>query len=166
MVSLTATQGEPFGSKVVIDGLGLAMGHGMSRFDFIPGHPNYPEPGKRMQHNMCPVIILKGGKPYCAIGLPGGRKIVSVTPQLIMNLLDHRMSVSKAISAPRVHTDGSGSVQVSKTLPDGVFSELKKIGHNATRTATVGGPATGLVIDGNGNVSAASEAGDSCVGSI
>ena len=36
------------GSRVVIDGLGLVMGHGMSRFDFSPNHPNRPEPGTRV----------------------------------------------------------------------------------------------------------------------
>ena len=82
VVSLTATQGYLFGSQRVAAGLGIILGHGMSRFDFVPGHPNRPEPWKRMQHNMSPMMVLKDGKPLCAFGMPGGTKIVNVTAQL------------------------------------------------------------------------------------
>ena len=58
-VSLTATQGSQFGSCVVVEGLGLVLGHGMSRFDFKPGHANAPAAGKRPQHNMAPTLILR-----------------------------------------------------------------------------------------------------------
>ncbi len=47
VVSMTATQGGLYGSTVVIDGLGLVMGHGMSRFDLVDGSPNAPAAGKR-----------------------------------------------------------------------------------------------------------------------
>src|SRR5262249_38792459 len=69
VVSLTATQGYLFGSQRVAAGLGLILGHGMSRFDYASRHPNAPAPGKRMQHNMSPVMILKDGKPRFAFGM-------------------------------------------------------------------------------------------------
>ena len=88
VVSLTATQGYLFGSQVVIEGLGLVLGHGMSRFDFVPGSPNAPAPRKRMHHNMSPTIIMRDGKPWRAFGMPGGPKIVNVATQLIVNSID------------------------------------------------------------------------------
>src|SRR5262249_10615458 len=45
MVAMTLTQGGAFGAQVTADGLGLALGHGMSRFDPHPEHPNAPAPG-------------------------------------------------------------------------------------------------------------------------
>ncbi len=42
MISLTATQGWMYGSHLVVDGLGLVLNHGMSRFDYVSGHPNSP----------------------------------------------------------------------------------------------------------------------------
>ena len=82
LVSITATQGYLYGSQVAIEGLGLVMGHGMSRFDLTDGSPNAPAAGKRMFHNMAPMILLAAeGQPYAAIGLPGGPKIVTVTAQ-------------------------------------------------------------------------------------
>ena len=116
VVSLTATQGFLFGSQRIARGLGLILGHGMSRFDYEPGHPNRPEPWKRMHHNMSPVIVLKDGKPFCTFGMPGGTKIVNVTAQLALNLTDFGLSPEEAIRAPRVHTEGADPIAVTTTL--------------------------------------------------
>ena len=37
LISLTATQGWMYGSHLVVDGMGLVLNHGMSRFDYSPG---------------------------------------------------------------------------------------------------------------------------------
>src|SRR5256885_14613322 len=58
LVSLTATQGFLFGSQRVAAGLGMILGHGMSRFGFEPGHSNAPAPWKRMHHNIAPTIVM------------------------------------------------------------------------------------------------------------
>src|SRR5262249_37287246 len=105
VVSLTSTQGFQFGSRVVIEGLGLVMGHGMSRLEFAPNAPNRPVPGKRMHHNMSPTIALVDGKPFCAVGLPGGTKIITVTAQLLVNLIDFGCSATQTVHAPRVHAE-------------------------------------------------------------
>ena len=66
-MSLTATHGYLYGSAVVIDGLGLVLGHGMSRFEYAPGeHPNAPQAGKRMHHNMAPTLVMQDGRPRFA----------------------------------------------------------------------------------------------------
>lgn len=75
MIALTLTHGGGFGSGVTVDGLGLTLGHGMSRFDPNPGHPNCPGPGKRPLHNMTPTIVARQGESLFAIGAAGGRKI-------------------------------------------------------------------------------------------
>jgi gamma-glutamyltranspeptidase/glutathione hydrolase len=168
VVSLTATQGFQFGSRVVINGLGLVMGHGMSRFDFAPpplNHPNRPEPGKRMQHNMSPTIALRDGKPFAAVGLPGGTKIVTVTAQLLVNLIDFHCSAQQTVLAPRVHAEAGNDVAVSGSLAPGIVRELEAMGHAVTRGQSIGGPpnevagpANAVVIDATGRVTAASSA--------
>ena len=140
VVSLTATQGYVFGSRVVIDGLGLVMGHGMSRFDFAPGHPNRPAPGKRMHHNMSPTIALKANRPFAAVGLPGGPKIITVTAQLLASLIDFNAAARQAIDAPRVHTDGGEPIGISAWADETTIHQLEKMGHTIVRGQTVGGP--------------------------
>jgi gamma-glutamyltranspeptidase/glutathione hydrolase len=170
IVSLTATQGFQFGSRVVIEGLGLVMGHGMSRFEFAPpDHPNRPAPGKRMHHNMSPTIALRDGKPFCAVGLPGGTKIITVTAQLLVNLIDFGCSATQTVHAPRVHAEAGDDapVAVSGSLPEPIVSELKKMGHEVVRGQSIGGPPDEvagpanavLLRPGGAKVDAASSAG-------
>jgi gamma-glutamyltranspeptidase len=63
----------------------------MSRFTYTPGSPNAPAPGKRMHHNMSPVLALNaGGRPGLAVGMPGGEKIINVTAQVLIGLVQSR----------------------------------------------------------------------------
>ncbi len=146
MVSLTATHGSGFGSHVVIGGLGLVLGHGMSRFTLDPSSPNFPAPGKRMQHNMSPTLILRDGRPAFAIGLPGGRMIVTVTAQLAASLIDFRALAEKTVLAPRLHTEGKEPLTLSPQTPPPVTARLNFLGHQV-RLGAVAGPANVAIID-------------------
>ncbi len=147
LISLTATQGWMYGSHLVVDGLGLVLNHGMSRFDFSQGHPNAPAPGKRMQHNMSPTIALNGARPAFAWGLPGGPKIVNVTAQLILDAIAFDATPAAAIAAPRLHTVGDDSVLVSTHTPTGVVTELEKLGYVIRKEEDMGGPVNVFAID-------------------
>lgn len=154
LVSLTATQGYLFGSHRIVAGMGLVLGHGMSRFDLTPGHPNSPEPGKRMHHNMCPMMILKDGQPRWAFGLPGGTKIVNVSAQLAMNFIDWQMSPGQSIFAPRVHSEGADPIMISSSIDKKVVEKLQDMGHEVRREQTIGGPANAIEFQDNQIVAA------------
>jgi gamma-glutamyltranspeptidase/glutathione hydrolase len=174
VVSVTATHGQLYGSTVVIDGLGLIMGHGMSRFDLAPGRPNAPAAGKRMQHNMAPMLILgSDGRPYAAVGTPGGPKIVTLTAQLVVSLLDFCATPAAAVTAGRVHVEADEPVIVSPAVLDAVIDELRALGHTVERAKVlhgipqIGGPANALVCDAaSRDMSAASQAGDAAAATI
>jgi gamma-glutamyltranspeptidase / glutathione hydrolase len=164
LVSWTATHGGDFGAHVAIDGLGLMLGHGMSRFNYKKDSPNYPRPGKRPQHNMAPLVILRRGKPYAGLGLPGGRFIVSVTAQLAVNLIDFQASPREAVSAPRIHTEGQVPILVTSNTPETVVDELKRRGHRVDVRESLGGEANAIVIDpSTSEVQAAASPGSSGV---
>ena len=146
LISLTATQGWMYGSHLVVEGLGLVLNHGMSRFDYSPDHPNAPAPGKRMQHNMAPMIAVRDGQPAFAYGLPGGPKIVSVTAQLALNTIEFGASAAAAITAPRLHTDGGEPLLVSQDMDASVIADLEKRGHSVRREADMGGPVNVLAV--------------------
>ncbi len=147
LISLTATQGWMYGSHLVVDGMELVLNHGMSRFDYEPGHPNAPAPGKRMQHNMSPLIALRDGLPAYAYGLPGGPKIVNVTAQLVLDTLAFGATPAAAITAPRLHTIGDEPLLVSQEMPSGVVAELEKLGHTIKREDDMGGPVNVMAVD-------------------
>src|SRR5262249_16779539 len=103
--SLTATHGDGFGAHVVIDRMGPVLAQAMSRFTLKTRSLNFPAPGKRMQHNMSPMMILRDGRPAYVVGMPGGRLIVTVTAQLMLSAIDFKASADDAVYAPRLHTE-------------------------------------------------------------
>jgi gamma-glutamyltranspeptidase/glutathione hydrolase len=141
----------------------------MSRFDLTPGSPNAPAAGKRMFHNMAPVVLVEhDGQARGAVGLPGGRKIVTVTAQLVVNLLDFRVEPAAAIKAPRLHVEDGEPLAVSSAVPEAVIEQLRALGHTVRRGQDAGGPpeeiggvANALGIDPEtGEVAVASQAGE------
>lgn len=129
MAALTLTHGEAFGSKVTVNGLGLTLGHGVSRFDVHPNHPNSPGPGKRPLHNMVPVIASRNLRACMAVGGRGGRKIPNAVLAMLLNYGSTR-SLSQAIAAPRFHTEGDSQLQFEAHWPAPERKSLEAIGYS------------------------------------
>ncbi len=138
MVALTLTHGGSFGAQVAVDGLGLILGHGMSRFDPRPGRPNSPGPGKRPLHNMCPTVVLKDGKPRCALGGHGGRRIPNAVFDVLTRYVGRDATLADAVAAPRLHTEGGTSVVVEPNWPDAAVEHLRAVEYTVTRGPSAG----------------------------
>ncbi len=64
---------------------------------------------------MMPTVVLDPrGRLSMVLGSPGGATIISAVLQVILNVVDHDMSLAEAVYAPRIHHNA---------LPDSVFSE-------------------------------------------
>lgn len=138
LASLTLTHGESFGARVTVDGLGLTLGHGMSRFNPRPNHPNSPGPGKRPLNNMCPTVVLKDGIPTFAIGGHGGRRIPNALFEVLSQLICFDASLEAAVASPRLHTEGDASLTLEPKWPDDDSNYFAKAGYQVRR----GGSAT------------------------
>jgi gamma-glutamyltranspeptidase/glutathione hydrolase len=128
MVSLTHTAVSLWGARVVVPGTGILLNNGMIWFDPEPGKANSVGPGKRGMVNMVPVLGFKKGRPYLALGAPGGRKIIAAIPQVIANLVDTKTSLQAAIDAPRLHHEGSG-LEVDERVGEKTLEALRKRKH-------------------------------------
>lgn len=150
--ALTLTHGESFGARVTVDGLGLTLGHGMSRFETNPQHPNSPGPAKRPLHNMCPTIVTRGGQPVLAVGGRGGRKIPNAMFEVLTQFVLLGRPLAESFAAPRTHTEGNATLEFEKHWPEADLKELGQLGY-ITRT---GGSATlSAVAQENGQLCAA-----------
>jgi len=127
MVSLTHTAVSLWGSRMVVPGTGILLSNAMIWFDPEPGKPNSVAPGKRVLVNMTPALAFKKGKPYLTLGAPGGRKIVSAIPQVLVNLADGGDSVQSAVEAPRVHAEGD-TLLVDDRVGDQIVAGLRRKG--------------------------------------
>ena len=128
IAALTLTHGGGFGSRVTVPGLGLILGHGVSRFDPRPGHPNSPGPGKRPLHNMCPTIVARDGRPWLALGGRGGRRIPNAVFDVLAAVLAGK-TVDEAMAAPRMHTDGNMRVTLEESWPEADVDAIRQMGY-------------------------------------
>jgi gamma-glutamyltranspeptidase/glutathione hydrolase len=129
MVALTLTHGEALGAQVTVPGLGLVLGHGMSRFEPRPGHANSIGPGKKPLHNMCPTVVTHDARPILALGAAGGRRIPNTVFDVLLGRVGEGRTLADAVKAPRLHTEGDKSVAVEKTWPADVVKRLKEAGY-------------------------------------
>jgi gamma-glutamyltranspeptidase / glutathione hydrolase len=129
MAALTFTLGDSLGAQVAVDGFGLILGHGMSRFDPRPDHPNAVGPGKRPLHNMCPTIVTRDGQPVLALGATGGRRIVNTVFDVLANDIGQGRSLADAVKAPRVHTEGDLLLTLEAAWPTSVTDHFKQLGY-------------------------------------
>jgi len=113
-VSLTTTVNYPFGSCVVVPGAGFVLNDQMDDFDAAPGVPNAygavgtganaPAPGKVPLSSMAPTLVFDpAGKLWLSVGSPGGTTIPTTVAQVVSHLVDDGMSLSQAVSTPRLH---------------------------------------------------------------
>jgi gamma-glutamyltranspeptidase/glutathione hydrolase len=102
-----------YGSKVTATGLGILLNNEMDDFAPKPGEPNMYglvqgegnaiQPRKRPLSSMTPTIVLRDGKPYLAVGSPGGPTIINTVLQVIVNVIDFKFNVQEAVNRPRIH---------------------------------------------------------------
>ena len=94
IVSATQTLGNLFGSRIMVEGTGIWLNNSMAYSTFEPkGNPMDAFPGRHKLSGDCPVIILKDGQPWAALGSPGGHTITQNVPQIVFNLIDFEMSM-------------------------------------------------------------------------
>ena len=52
---------------------------------------------------MSPTIVLKDSKVFLILGSPGGSRIITSVVNVIINVIDHKMTLRDAVFAPRIH---------------------------------------------------------------
>src|SRR5216683_1636210 len=129
-VSMTHTLGSASG--VVTPGLGFGYNNYMNCFDPRPGNPNSIRPGKTRATSMTPTLVFDGDRLRVCIGAPGGTKIVTAILQVLVNILDHKMTPVEAVSAPRIDFQGD-VVQIEGRIPVAVSRGLEQRGYAVNR---------------------------------
>jgi len=98
---------------------------------------------------MSPTIVLKDGKPFLSLGSPGATRIISALPQILMNVIDHKMNLQEAINAPRIHCM-TGDIFLESRIPKEVQQALINKGHKLSVRGEMDlyfGGAQGVMID-------------------
>jgi gamma-glutamyltranspeptidase/glutathione hydrolase len=147
VVSTTTTLNGGYGSAVWIPKGGFFMNNEMDDFAAQPGTPNMfglvqgeanaIVPGKRMLSAMAPTIVLdKDGGVLLVVGAAGGPRIITTTTEVILNVIEHRMSLADAMRAPRLHHQSIPDTlrYEAGAFSDAVADSLRAMGHALLRT--------------------------------
>ncbi|HHL2694370.1 TPA: gamma-glutamyltransferase [Yersinia enterocolitica] len=127
-VSTTYTVNGRFGAVVIAPGTGFFLNDEMDDFTvkvgeqnlygLVQGATNSIAPGKRPLSSMRPTLVTKDGKTFMVLGSPGGSRIITITLQTALNVIDHGMAPQEAVDAPRIH---------HQWLPDEVYYEQRGV---------------------------------------
>ena len=124
-VATTTTLNNLYGSGVYMASAGFFLNDEMddfaaqpgtaNMFGLVQGEANAIQPGKRMLSAMSPTIVLdRDGTLLLVVGSRGGPRIITSTSEVVINVLDYRMTLADAMSAPRLH---------HQALPDSLYVE-------------------------------------------
>ena len=95
---------------------------------------------------MSPTIVLDQGKVVMVTGSPGGSRIISTVLNVITNIVDHKMGVMEAVTAPRLHHQWlPDEVRVERGLSPDTAKLLEAKGHKLVVGAASGSAHTILV---------------------
>ncbi len=131
-VTMTHSLGMPSG--VITDGLGFMYNGCMGVFDPRPGRAGSIAPGKSRFSSIAPTIVSKRSSPEIIIGAPGGTQIAMGILQAILNIIDHKMNMLEAVSAPRFSST-SNLIDVTNRIPTYITTQLEGQGYEIARSA-------------------------------
>jgi gamma-glutamyltranspeptidase/glutathione hydrolase len=139
-VSNTYTLNFSYGLGLVADGTGVLLNNELDDFNAAVGaanlyglvgfEANLPGPRKRPLSSMTPTIVLKDGRPWLVTGTPGGSRIITAVLQVIVDVIDHGMTISRAVARPRLHHQWlPDEVRVEHGFPSAIADGLRARGH-------------------------------------
>lgn len=139
VVSATFTIEQTGGSGIVVPGRGFLLNNELTDFETVSGRPNSPAAFKRPRSSMAPTIVVRGGRPFLALGSPGGASIITTVLQTLVERIDLRRSLPAAIESPRLSSRNTALTDVE---PDFMASplrpELEARGHRFQQVAEIG----------------------------
>ncbi|SDT79218.1 gamma-glutamyltransferase [Actinoplanes derwentensis] len=162
VVEYTFTIEATGGNAMVVPGRGFLLNNELTDFNFAPTQgtapdPNLPGPGKRPRSSMSPTIVLKDGKPFLALGSPGGATIITTVLQVLVNRIDLGMTLPEALAAPRGSQRNSAGIQAEPAFRTRYGPDLTRLGHAFAADVAELGAATAIEFTRGGGFIAVAE---------
>jgi gamma-glutamyltranspeptidase/glutathione hydrolase len=152
------------GGAVILGETGIGMSVRGEQFWLDSTRAAQLRPRSRPRYTLTPSLILRNGQPFMALGTPGGDNQDQTILQAFLHVVEFwpewYPNLHTAFEWPRVqtlhfygsfwpHDAGFNKLNVEAAVPDAVFQELKRRGHDASRIREYGmsGCATAVIID-------------------
>jgi gamma-glutamyltranspeptidase / glutathione hydrolase len=167
VVDYTFTIEQTGGNGMVVPGYGFLLNNELTDFNLdangVSTGANGIHGGKRPRSSIAPTIVLRDGKPWLALGSPGGASIITTVAQVLLDRVDFGMTLPEAIAAPRLSQRNSATTQTEDAFlstPEAAALEArgqKLAVTTSPPSAREIGAATGIEFLGNGVALAAAE---------
>jgi gamma-glutamyltranspeptidase/glutathione hydrolase len=129
VLAMTTTIEAGFGSRLWAGG--LLLNNELTDFSFRPvdatGRPiaNAVAPGKRPRSSMSPTIVFGAdGKPWAALGAPGGSRIILYVVKALVALIDWQLDAQAATALMNFGSRG-GPFEIEIDHPSAIWHALK-----------------------------------------
>ena len=166
-VSNTYTLNFSYGSGMAADGTGVLLNNELDDFAAKPGvsnayglmggEANAPGPNRRPLSSMSPTIVLKDGKVALVTGSPGGSRIITTVLQIIVDVIDDKLNVAEAESAPRAHDQlYPDELRVERGMSADTVRLLEAMGHKVVVGEAMGSANT-IALSPDGLLTGASD---------
>ncbi len=129
-VGVTTTAGESAG--FVVDGTGLCMNNMLGEADLHPQGFHKIDPGTRLTTMMSPTVLLKNGAPEMILGSGGSSRLRSAILQAVVNVVDFKMPLEKAVHNPRIHF-GAGVLHLEGGISAQRALDMEALGYEVNR---------------------------------
>jgi gamma-glutamyltranspeptidase / glutathione hydrolase len=141
VVSYTFTIESTGGNGIVVPGYGFLLNNELTDFNFDSlTHPNRADGDKRPRSSMSPTIVTREGKPFLAVGSPGGSTIIPTVAQVLLERLDLGASLPDAVARPRAAQRNTAATTAEPgfiSSPEGRLLDTT-YGHDFTPMAEIG----------------------------
>jgi gamma-glutamyltranspeptidase/glutathione hydrolase len=158
VVSYTYTIESTGGAGLVVPGYGFLLNNELTDFNFdSTTHPNRADGGKRPRSSMSPTIVTRNGKPFLALGSPGGSMIITTVLQMLVDRIDLGSSLPAALANPRASQRNTAATAAEPAfIASPEAAALRARGHVFSTTPEIGA-ATAIEFLPGGRVLAAAE---------
>ena len=132
-IAMTTTIESAFGSRILVHG--FLLNNQLTDFSFVPeegGKPvaNRVEPGKRPRSSMAPTFVFApDGVFLMTVGSPGGSTIINFVAKTLLGVLDWKLDIQQAISAPNMGSRNRETEIEKGTALEGIAGALRALGH-------------------------------------
>lgn len=133
VLSMTNTIESAFGSKIFVRG--FLLNNELTDFSMSFEDPegrlvaNRVQPGKQPRSSMAPMIVLRDGRPYMAVGSPGGSAIINYVAKTLIGVLDWDLDIQEAIALPNMGSRNQATELEKGTSLEAFAPLLQGMGH-------------------------------------
>lgn len=112
--SATVSNGE--GNGRIVNNMGFMLNNMLGEEDLNPAGFHNWKPNTRLSTMMAPTLMTAADGTITALGSGGSNRIRTAILQVIVNLIDHGMTLQDAISEPRLHLEKCGTLSFEDCL--------------------------------------------------